>query len=154
MAGLAQRILDRRAADTGEGGERVNRQAAGAAAPLDLAGDNAEDCELAEREGRRRRSSPGTAPLMACRRRRSRLACLSGELGLLACLGRRRAGLACDRAGGALLVAKALLRVWRASLTASASASRRWPSAWARQSRRAVSSKAVLLRAPEAAAMN
>jgi hypothetical protein len=51
VAGLAQRILGRSAADPGEGGDRVNRQTAGAIAALNLARNDAEDCELAKREG-------------------------------------------------------------------------------------------------------
>jgi hypothetical protein len=71
VAGLAQRILDRRAADPGEGGERVERQGAGAIAALNLARNDAEDGELAEREGggdlRRDSAAHGlaTATLMA-----------------------------------------------------------------------------------------
>jgi hypothetical protein len=66
VAGLAQRILGSRAADPGEGGDRVNRQTAGAVAALNLARNDAEDGELAEREGggdlRRDSAAHGLSP--------------------------------------------------------------------------------------------
>ena len=65
MAGLAQRILGSSAADAGQGGDCVDRQAAGPAS-LALAGNDAEDGELAEREGsgdlRRDSAAHGLAP--------------------------------------------------------------------------------------------
>ena len=79
-ARLALGVLDAGAADAGERGYGVDRQRADPA-PLTLASDDAR-APPARRVVNRAAIGAGTAPLMAWRRRRSRLACLSGERGV------------------------------------------------------------------------
>jgi hypothetical protein len=89
---------------------------------------------------------------MAWRRRRSIEAWRSGERGGgLEGLGSPRTGFDDDTV---LLVTKVARRACRASLTASASMSASWPSAYALHVRRAISSTAAVFRAAAAAAVN